>query len=119
MKREFLTVFTPAYNRAKTLPRTYESLKNQSCKEFVWLIVDDGSQDNTRELVQEWQKKENSLLIMQIALISQFANAVFLINGEGWKNGTPFTFFMVLGICICFIFRDNFQKVLKEKNKTV
>ncbi len=66
-----------------------------------------------------WQKKENSLLIMQIALISQFANAVFLINGEGWKNGTPFTFFMVLGICICFIFRDNFQKVLKEKNKPV
>ena len=53
MSKEFLTVFTPAYNRAKTLPRTYESLKKQSCKEFIWLIVDDGSQDNTRELVQE------------------------------------------------------------------
>ena len=58
MKREFLTVFTPAYNRAKTLPRTYESMKKQSCKEFVWLIVDDGSQDNTRELVKAWQEEE-------------------------------------------------------------
>ncbi|MDN0061369.1 glycosyltransferase family 2 protein [Mediterraneibacter glycyrrhizinilyticus] len=63
MSKDFLTVFTPAYNRAKTLPRTYESLKKQSCKEFIWLIVDDGSQDNTRELVQEWQKKENGFRI--------------------------------------------------------
>ena len=39
----FLTVFTPAYNRASTLPRTYESLCDQECKEFIWLIVDDGS----------------------------------------------------------------------------
>lgn len=54
----FLTVFTPAYNRASTLPRTYESLCNQECKEFIWLIVDDGSTDETASLVKEWQKKE-------------------------------------------------------------
>lgn len=48
-----------------------------------------------------WQKKKVIQLVMQIALISQFANAVFLINGEGWTNGVPFTFFMVLGIYIC------------------
>ena len=35
-----LTVFTPAYNRAHTLPRTYESLLAQRCKDFVWLIVE-------------------------------------------------------------------------------
>ena len=35
-----LTIFTPAYNRAHTLPRTYESLCRQSCKDFIWLIVD-------------------------------------------------------------------------------
>lgn len=51
----FLTVFTPAYNRAYTLPRTYESLCTQSCKSFVWLIVDDGSTDGTAELVRRWQ----------------------------------------------------------------
>ena len=44
-----------------------------------------------------WQKKEIIRFAMQIALISQFANCVFLLNGEGWRNGTPFTFFMVLG----------------------
>jgi glycosyltransferase involved in cell wall biosynthesis len=49
-----LTVFTPTYNRAHTLPRTYESLCRQSCKDFDWLVVDDGSTDNTRELVEAW-----------------------------------------------------------------
>ena len=47
-----LTVFTPAYNRAHTLGRTYASLCAQTCKDFVWLIVDDGSEDETAELVQ-------------------------------------------------------------------
>ena len=57
----FLTVFTPAYNRASTLPRTYESLCDQECKEFIWLIVDDGSTDETASLVKEWQKKKMDL----------------------------------------------------------
>ena len=47
-----LTVFTPAYNRAHTIGRTYKSLCSQKCKDFVWLIVDDGSTDNTAELVK-------------------------------------------------------------------
>ena len=58
-----LTVFTPAYNRAHTLPRTYESLKNQTCKDFIWLIVDDGSADNTRELVSLWMETEKDFEI--------------------------------------------------------
>lgn len=49
-----LTIFTPAYNRAHTLSRTYESLCNQTCKNFKWLIVDDGSTDGTRCLVEKW-----------------------------------------------------------------
>ena len=49
-----LTVFTPTYNRAHTLPRTYASLKNQDSFCFEWLIIDDGSTDNTRELVESW-----------------------------------------------------------------
>lgn len=50
------TVFTPTYNRAHTLPRVYESLKQQTYRDFEWLIVDDGSTDNTRELVEQWQQ---------------------------------------------------------------
>lgn len=61
-----LTVFTPAYNRANTLPRTYESLRTQDCKDFIWLIIDDGSSDNTKELVKSWQSKENGFEIQYI-----------------------------------------------------
>lgn len=50
----FLTVFTPTFNRRHTLSRTYESLLRQSCKDFIWLIIDDGSSDGTGELVEGW-----------------------------------------------------------------
>lgn len=61
-----LTIFTPAYNRAHTLPRTYESLLVQDCKDFIWLIVDDGSSDNTAELVKAWQANDNGFEIRYI-----------------------------------------------------
>lgn len=54
MSKKTLTVFTPAYNRAYTLPLGYEALCRQTCNDFEWLIIDDGSTDNTRELVQQW-----------------------------------------------------------------
>ena len=50
-----LTIFTPAYNRAHTLGRTYESLCKQTNKGFKWIIVDDGSTDNTEQIVKQWQ----------------------------------------------------------------
>lgn len=61
-----ITVFTPAYNRAHTIGRTYDSLLAQDCKDFVWLIVDDGSTDNTAELVKGWQKKKNGFEIRYV-----------------------------------------------------
>lgn len=57
-----LTVFTPAYNRAYTLWKGYEGLKRQTSKDFKWVIVDDGSTDNTKELVEGWIN-ENLVLI--------------------------------------------------------
>ena len=61
-----LTIFTPAYNRAHTLGRTYESLKKQNCKEFIWLIIDDGSSDCTAQLVEEWQQEDSGFEIRYI-----------------------------------------------------
>ena len=58
-----LTIFTPAYNRGHTLPRTYASLRRQDCKDFIWLVVDDGSTDNTAELVKVWQAEETEFEI--------------------------------------------------------
>lgn len=49
-----LTIFTPSYNRANTLNNLHASLCRQSCNDFEWLIVDDGSSDNTKLLVQEF-----------------------------------------------------------------
>lgn len=61
-----ITVFTPAYNRAHTLPRTYRSLLRQTSKDFIWLIVDDGSTDGTAELVRSWLDAENGFTIQYI-----------------------------------------------------
>ncbi len=49
-----LTVFTPTFNRAFCLGQCYNSLINQTSKDFKWLIIDDGSTDNTKELVSTW-----------------------------------------------------------------
>lgn len=50
-----LTVFTPTFNRRNLLPRLYESLCRQTSKDFLWLVIDDGSSDHTDVLVKEWQ----------------------------------------------------------------
>lgn len=52
-----LTVFTPAYNRADLLERCFESMKRQTRKDFIWMIIDDGSTDNTRQAVESWQRE--------------------------------------------------------------
>ena len=49
-----ITVFTPTYNREQTLRRLYKSLKNQTVKNFEWIVVDDGSNDGTEKLIKEF-----------------------------------------------------------------
>ena len=52
-----LTIFTPTYNRGYILGRLKDSLCRQDNFDFEWLIIDDGSTDNTQELVANWQKE--------------------------------------------------------------
>lgn len=61
-----LTVFTPTYNRAGLLPRAYEALLRQTSHRFEWLIIDDGSTDNTQQLVAKWQGRPNPFNITYV-----------------------------------------------------
>lgn len=49
-----ITIITPTYNRADLLPRLYESLQRQSCQDFEWMVIDDGSRDGTEELMRRY-----------------------------------------------------------------
>lgn len=52
-----LTIFTPTYNRAYRLSALYESLRKQTCKDFEWLVIDDGSTDGTGKLFETWKEE--------------------------------------------------------------
>lgn len=57
MKHPFITILTPTYNRASLLPRLFDSLLRQTSKAFEWIVVDDGSTDDTREVVANLKEK--------------------------------------------------------------
>ena len=84
MKR--LTIFTPTFNRAYILPKLYESLCEQTCQDFEWLIVDDGSTDQTKELVDGWfnEKKISIRYVCQEngGKMRAYNNAVSLTETE-------------------------------------
>lgn len=65
-KKPQITVFTPTYNRADCLHHGYKALQRQTDKNFEWLIIDDGSTDNTAELVKQWQSEDNDFNIRYI-----------------------------------------------------
>ena len=58
-----ITVFTPTYNRSYRLPQLYESLRRQTVKTFEWLVVDDGSTDDTEEKLKNWIREETGFPI--------------------------------------------------------
>lgn len=61
-----LTICTPTYNRKHLLEKLYSSLKTQTVKAFEWIIVDDGSTDDTKSLVAKWIKDKNKFNIIYI-----------------------------------------------------
>lgn len=57
-EKKLLTVVTPTYNRAKMLLNLYESLEKQTSNNFIWLIIDDGSTDNSKEIIKSFISKD-------------------------------------------------------------
>ena len=58
-----ITVFTPTYNRFHTLTRLYQSLRNQDCFDFEWIVINDGSTDETDVLFKQWKQENQSFPI--------------------------------------------------------
>lgn len=82
-----ITVFTPTYNRANCLHNGYEALCRQNNKDFIWMIIDDGSTDNTKSLVESWQRKDNGFEIKYVykkngGLASGYNKAIELADTE-------------------------------------
>ncbi len=86
-----ITIFTPTYNRAYILRQAYESLLEQTNKNFIWLIIDDGSTDNTEEIVKTWQK-ENKI---EINYIKQENQGKHIAHNTAVKNCDT-EFFLIL-----------------------
>ena len=107
-----LTVFTPSFNRAHLLPRTYESLKIQTCQDFIWLIIDDGSADDTRQVVSAFIAENK----VEIQYIEQENQGMHGAHNTAYENiNTP------LNTCIDsddFMPVDAVEKIL-DKWKSV
>lgn len=92
-----VTVFTPTYNRAARIGKLYESLLAQTVKDFEWIVINDGSTDETEELFSEWMKKENGFPIEYLkvenggkhrainrAVLMAHSDAFFIVDSDDW-----------------------------------
>lgn len=109
-----LTIFTPTYNRAYILGKLYESLCLQSSHDFEWVIVDDGSVDNTQDLVASWiaehrvaihyvkQENQGKHIAINRGLEEAHGELFFIVDSDDllkenavetvlafWENATP------------------------------
>ena len=92
-----VTVFTPTYNRAELLLKLYDSLKGQTSFDFEWLIVDDGSKDNTKELVNNlaracdkfpiryyYQENHGKHVAINYGVQLAYGEKFFIVDSDDW-----------------------------------
>lgn len=109
-----LTIFTPTYNRAKLLHRLYQSLCRQTSKDFEWLIVDDGSTDDTRTTVNSWISESRVL----IRYIYQANGGKMRAHNKGVENSKGELFICVDSDDYLVDFAvEKIQKTWKTRNK--
>lgn len=93
------TVFTPTHNRAHLLHKLYDCLKKQSYRDFMWLVIDDGSSDNTAEVIKSFQKEsiikieyrfiENGFLHKAMKLSSEIVYTKYIVRIDDDDELTP------------------------------
>lgn len=93
-----ITIFTPTFNRAHILPILFQSLTEQLCKDFEWLIIDDGSVDETEKLIKSFQDtadfeiryflQENSgkHIAINIGLQKAKGNLFFIVDSDDFLS---------------------------------
>lgn len=106
LESELISVITPTYNRAKLLHRVYDSLCKQTYKSFEWIIVDDGSTDNTSETVEQWmkdkkidikyvyQKNSGKHIAVNKAVKLSRGNWIVIADSDDSFRSDAFSFFM-------------------------
>lgn len=88
----YITIFTPTYNRKDLIERLYQSLLQQTQNNFEWLVVDDGSTDNTEKIFSDLLIKQQSF---PIRYIKQENGGKHRAINNGVKNATGELFFIV------------------------
>lgn len=86
-----LTIFTPTYNRAYIIGKLYQSLCKQTCKDFEWLIVDDGSTDETHQIIESFIEEG----VISINYIKQPNGGKHRAINRGAKEAKGKLFFIV------------------------
>lgn len=110
-EQKSITVFTPTFNRAYCLGQLYESLVRQTNSDFIWMIIDDGSSDNTNELVQSWINEQK----IAIQYIYQENQGMHGAHNTAYKNITTW-----LNVCIDsddFMPNDAIERILSHKEE--
>lgn len=80
-----LTIFTPTFNRKHLLPRLYQSLVRQTDKNFIWMVIDDGSTDETEELVKKFQTEH------EIEILYFYKENEGMHSAHNWAYGRIYT----------------------------
>ena len=109
---KILTIVTPTFNRALTLPKCFDSLNRQTSFDFEWLLIDDGSTDNTRTIVDEWIKQTEKFEIRYVKKQN---------GGKASALNVAFTMLKTPYVCILdsddYLVETAVESFMKEKDQ--